>query len=148
MLRSNLLFLHVVSAMGVFAILGMEALALTQVRRAADVPSVRAALGALRLGQRMAGPSLLVLVLSGGYLASAYWHWRGAWMGLGFLGLLVIAAIGRLMTGRTVGRLRAALEAGGEMATVRQARPALQRSFAVRLALLVAIVYLMTVKPG
>jgi hypothetical protein len=148
MLRSNLLFVHVISAMGVFATLGMETLALMQIRRATDITAARTALGTLGAGQRVGGPSIVVLLLSGFYLATAFWHWKGAWIGLGFLGLVLIAAVGGLMTARTVGRLRKALETGGEIAAVQQAHPTLRTSFAARLTLLIAVVYLMTVKPG
>lgn len=148
MLRSNLLFIHVLSAMAMFTMLGMEALGLTQVARATDLASARAALLSLRSRQRGAGLSLLVLFLSGAYLARVFWQWKGAWIGLGLLGLLLLATLGALVSGRTVGRLRAGLERGGDIASIQLSRPRLQRSLVLRLALLVAIVYLMTVKPG
>jgi len=147
MIRSILLFLHVAGAMGVFVALGMEALALAQLRRASNGGATRAALAALGVGQRMAGPSGLLLVLSGLYLATAYWHWQGAWMGLGFLGMLSIGALGGIVTGRTVGRLRKDLE-GSRASTSVAVSPALWTSFALRAALLVAVLFLMTVKPG
>ncbi len=148
MLRSNLLFLHVLSAMALFAALGAEALALAQVRRATDVAAARPVLGALAAGRRLGGVSLAVILLSGMYLATTYWHWKGAWMGLGFLGLALIGAIGSVVTGRIAGRLRTAVENGGQLATVYQAHAALRTSLVVRVGLLVAVAYLMTVKPG
>lgn len=148
MIRSILLFVHVAGAMGVFVALGMEALALAQLRRASNGGAVRAALGALGAGQRLMGPSGLLLVLSGIYLATAYWHWQGAWMGLGFLGMLAIGALGGIMTGRNVGRLRKELDASRASTSSLTVSPALWTSFAIRAALLVAVLYLMTVKPG
>ena len=148
MMRSILLFVHVASAMGVFVALGMEALALAQLRRASNGAGVRAALAAMGGGQRLMGPSGLLLVLSGIYLATAYWHWQGAWMGLGFLGMLSIGAVGGIMTGRNVGRLRKDLDASRSTTTSLAVSPALWTSFAIRAALLVAVLFLMTVKPG
>jgi hypothetical protein len=147
MLRSNLLFIHVVSAMGVFTALGMEALALTQLRRASDGATARAALAALGSGQRVAGLSMLGLILTGFGLAAAYWHWQGAWMGLGLAGVVAIGTIGGLMTGRRVRRLRKSLGEGGMGPSLSEALPVLRTSFVMRAALLAGVVYLMTVKP-
>jgi len=148
MLRSILLFVHVAGAMGVFVALGMEALALAQLKRASNVAGARAGLAALGGSQRIVGPSGLLLVLSGIYLATAYWQWQGAWMGLGFVGMITIGAVGGIMTGRNAGRLRKDLDASrGSTASVTV--PAVfWTSFAIRAALLVAVVFLMTVKPG
>src|SRR5690348_10177843 len=93
MLRSNLPFIHVLGAMGAFAALGIEAMALAQLRRASDDGSARAALAAIGAAQRVFGPSALLLVLSGLYLATVYWHWQGAWIGLGLIGLVSIGAV-------------------------------------------------------
>lgn len=147
MLRYNLLFIHIVSAMGVFTALGVEALALTQLRRASDGATAREALAALGSGQRGGGLSMLVLVLTGMSLATAYWRWQGAWIGLGFLGAIAIGAIGGLMTGRRVSRLRKGLGEGRLGTSLIDALPGLWTSFVMRATLLAGVVYLMTVKP-
>ena len=89
---------------------------------------------------------MLLLLLSGFWLATAYWHWQGAWMGLGFLGLVLIAAVGGLMTGRALRLLSSHLDQPGFDAVLRNAEPALRRSFLIRTVLLAVVVYLMTVK--
>lgn len=147
MLRSYVLFIHVVSAMGIFVALGVEALALGQLRRASDGGALRATLTTLGAGQRVAGPSALLLLLSGLYLATAYWHWEGAWIGCGLLGMVSVGALGGLMTGRGVGRLRNSLDASTS-ASVGEVTQTLRTSLVVRAALLIAVVFLMTVKPG
>jgi hypothetical protein len=148
MLRSNLLFIHVVSAMGIFVALGMEALALAQLRRAADGVTARTTLAALGISQRVGGPSMLLLLLSGLYLATAYWRWEGGWIGVGFLGLVSIGAIGGLMTGRRISRLRKDVQNAGTYSSLVEAGPTLWTSFVLRAALLIGVVFLMTVKPG
>lgn len=148
MLRSYVLFIHVASAMGIFLALGVEASALAQLRRASDAGAVRATLTALGASQRVAGPGALLLLLSGVYLATAYWHWAGAWIGVGLLGLVSIGAVGGLMTGRTVGRLRNSLDSSSTITSLGEARQTLWTSLAVRVALLIAVVFLMTVRPG
>jgi hypothetical protein len=148
MLRSNLLFIHVMSAMGIFLSLGIEGVALAQLRRASDRAAAKAALGSFGVGQRVAGPSMLLLLISGLYLAKAYWQGKGAWIGLGLLGLVVAGALGGAMTGRGTRRLRKALETGSEIAAVGKVDGKLRTSYALRLALFALVVYLMTVKPG
>ena len=147
MLRSNLLFIHVASAMGVFAALGVEALALAHLSRSAGNGMARAALADLGSARRLGGPAMLLLIVSGFWLATAYWHWQGAWMGLGFLGLVAVAAIGGLMTGRAVRRLVPRLNEPGFDDALRKVDPLLRRSLLIRTVLLAAVVYLMTVKP-
>ncbi|MHB1313299.1 MAG: DUF2269 family protein [Gemmatimonadaceae bacterium] len=148
MLRYNLLFIHVASAMGLFTALGMEALALAQLRRAQDAAAARAALAALGSNRRVSGPSMLLLVLSGLALTAAYWRGQGAWIGLGLAGMVAIGAVGGLVTGRRVGRLQQGLAGGEPGASLSEAYPALRASFIMRTALLAGVVYLMTVKPA
>jgi hypothetical protein len=153
MLRSLLLFVHVLSAMGVFAGVGMEGAALWRLRSGAGHDDLGAVLGGFRAAQRVAMPSMLVLLLSGIYLATAYWRWRGPWMGLAFLGIVVMIVVGRVMTGRGLARLaRGVTGPGLDSASARAGDPgldpALRASFVIRTAMLVGIVFLMTVKPG
>lgn len=148
MLRSNLLFFHIASALALFAALGMEMLALAHLRRATSGAPARAALDDLGTARRVGGPAMLLLIASGFWLATAYWHWRGAWMRLGLLGLVLVGAVGALMTGRVVRRLRPLLEQPGFDAGLRDADPALRWSFVIRTVLLAAVAYLMTVKPS
>lgn len=148
MLRSSLLFIHVIAAMGMFAAIGMEAMALAQLRRAPDRPAVRSGLDTLGVSQRVGGPSMLLLVLSGLYLATAYWHWQGAWMGLGFGVFVLIGGLGGQLTGRRVARLRKTLADERSDASLLQFDPVLRTSLTLRTALLAGAVFLMTVKPG
>ncbi len=147
MLRPLLLFLHVASAMGVVAALAVEALALTHLRRATGSSGARAALADLGVARRVEGPSLLLLLVTGFWLATAFWHWQGPWIRAGFLGLVVIGAIGGVMTGRVLRRLARRSEEQTLVAESHDVRHVLLRSFAIRALLLAAVVFLMTVKP-
>ncbi|MEP6622377.1 MAG: hypothetical protein ABJE47_23845 [bacterium] len=147
MLHYSLLFIHVAAAMAIFASLGMEAVALAQLRQATDEPATRASLTTFGWSQRTGGPGGLVLVLSGITLATMYWHWRGAWMGLGFLGMVTAMAVGGIMTRRALKRLPQANNGGRSGALPLDVVPALRQSFAIRVALLTGVVFLMTAKP-
>jgi hypothetical protein len=142
-----IVFLHVASAMGIVASFGIESLVLTQLRAARTATDARTVLSSYRYSQRAGAASLIVTVVTGIYLATAYWGWRGAWMGIGFLTLVAIAIIGATMTGRAVTRLLRvdSVDAGAALPSAFVAR--LRMSFLIRMSLFVGIVFLMTVKP-
>lgn len=148
MLHLLLLFLHVTSAMGIVAGFGIEGLMLLQLRAAGTAEEARRTLANSRYVQRVAGSSLLAAIVTGVYLATAYWGWRGAWMGVAFLTILAIALVGGLMTGGATSR---ALRTPNE-ALAPTAMPALQArlgaSYAIRMGLFLGIVFLMTTKPA
>lgn len=147
MLRLIIVFLHVASAMGIVASFGIESLVLVQLRAARGAADARTVLANFRHSQRAGGGSLLLTVVTGIYLATAYWKWNGAWIGLGFLTLVAIAVVGAMMTGLHVTRfLRANSSAGSTLPSGFVGR--LKMSFAIRMALFFGIVFLMTVKPA
>jgi hypothetical protein len=152
MLRSLVLFLHVSGAMGVFGALAIEGIALLQLRRAVNAQHVAAALSGFRSLRRLGGASLAATILSGMYLASTVWGWRAAWIDVAFPSLIVTAIIGATTTGPRIARLqRAAGAAGLNPARVNLDHAGSDRilwmSFAMRGAILLGIVFLMTVKP-
>ena len=148
MVHLVLLFLHVTAAMGVVAGLGIEGLVLVQFRAARSGSEARSALASTRYVQLIMGSSLLAAIVTGIYLATAYWGWHGAWMGMALLTIVVMGVVGGFMTGRPTMRvLRATGDGLGteEMAAV-QAR--LSLSYIIRLGLFLGIVFLMTTKPA
>ena len=142
-----LLFLHVTAAMGIVAGLGIEGLALAHLRAAGNGEEVREALTSSRYVQRIAGSSLLIAILTGLYMATVYWHWAGAWMGVAMLTIIAMALVGGLMTGRaTLRAMRSSADALSPTAIAAlQAR--LGMSYTIRLGLFLGIVFLMTTKP-
>ena len=148
---SLLVFLHIVGALGLFAGLGLEQAGLLNLRRASTNVQVRewvSLLGALR---RIESPAALLIVTSGFYLVATRWG-HHAWIGLGLLGLVLMAVLGAVVTGRRVTRIRQALPAEDgpieEALRQRLRDPALRTSAALRAALAVGIVFSMSVKPG
>jgi hypothetical protein len=93
------------------------------------------------------GIGLGAAIITGIYLATAYWRWRGAWMGMAIIAIVLIAVVGAFMTGRPTTRLlRSSGEALGafDLATV---HGQLGMSYMIRLGLFLGIVCLMTTKP-
>jgi hypothetical protein len=148
MAHSLLLFLHVASAMSIVAAFGIEMLQLMQLRASRTLADAQAALGGWRYVQRTGGIGLLVTVLTGVSLATIYWGWRGAWMGVAFLTVVAIAIVGATLTGRPIARFQreAAVSPGTSSASA--LHPRLSLSYMIRTALFVGIIYLMTTKPA
>jgi hypothetical protein len=73
MARTVLVFIHVTSAIGVFAALAIEGAVLQQIRRSLDSAQLRVALTGFRLVPHVAIPSLLTTILSGLYLTATVW---------------------------------------------------------------------------
>jgi hypothetical protein len=147
MLHLVMLFLHVTSAMGIVAGLGIEGYGIGQLRAARTVGEVRLALTGSRLVQRVAGLSLLAAIVTGIFLATVYWGWHGAWMGMAILTIVLMALVGGFMTGRpTLRVLRATGDALGP-AEIAALQGRLTMSYLIRLGLFLGIVFLMTTKP-
>jgi hypothetical protein len=143
------LFLHITGALGVFASVALDWVALSGLRRATTVEQAREWLGVYRLLQRVGPLSVALLLVFGLYLAAVAWG-ATAWIAFGFFGLIAIAALGAF-SGVQVGRIAAWAtgERGPLPAATRdvlQSR-ALTLSIRARFALVIAIVLLMTTKP-
>ncbi len=150
-LYSIAVFLHVVGALGLFAALGLEWAGLRNLRRAVSIGQVREWTGLLAAIRSVGGPAGLLLLVTGLYLTATRWGHQ-AWIGLGLLGLLLIAGLGAVLTGRRVGAIARAIppEEGPAPPALRRLLrdPALTRSAWLRTCLALGVVFLMSVKPG
>ena len=150
-LRSLFVFIHVVSAMGVFGTLAIEGALLLRLRRAADTADRLDALSGFRVLRVLAPLSLGPTVMSGMYLVRTVWGWHAAWINVAFASLVLAVVGGVTTTALRVAHLRSA-EGGGLGQSTGQAGyardPILSVSFVMRMAIVVGIVFLMTVKPG
>ena len=145
------LFLHIVGALGLFASLAFEQAALLNLRHASTTPQAREWLSLMRGLQRLQGPSALVLVTTGLYMMITSWRHQ-TWAGLGLVGMVLMAIIGIVVTGRRMKALGRALpvDHGPIPGALRErlADPALGMSASVRVALALGIVFDMSVKPA
>jgi hypothetical protein len=150
---SIFLFLHIVGALGIFASLGIEQAALVNLRRASMNAQAREWLSLLRALQRFMGPSALVLLVTGIYMMVSRWSHQ-TWAGLGLVGMILLALIGAVVTGRRmkpIGQAVFADDATGPLSAAlrdRLADPVLPLSAWARLGLALGIVFDMAVKPG
>jgi putative Mn2+ efflux pump MntP len=148
---SMIRFLHVASAMALFAWLGMEGVVLRQLRSSADGGVMRAAAGQTRAVQLTGMVTTLLALLTGVYLATVEDQWQRRWVVGGLIGLVVVAAIDAAVSAPRVRRVVRAIAtdagAGGGSAAAAAGDPGLVVSYAARVAVLLWIVYLMTVHP-
>jgi hypothetical protein len=145
------LFLHIVGALGLFTSLAFEQAGLYNLRRAQTNAQAREWLALLRALQRIQGPSALVLLATGLYMMASRWSHQ-TWAGLGLVGMVLMAIIGAVVTGRRMKAIGLALPAGdGQLPSALRARlddSALGTSAWVRVALALGIVFNMSVKPA
>jgi peroxiredoxin len=150
-LRSLFVFIHVVSAMGVFGALAIEGALLLRLRHAAGTADMLDALKGFRLLGVLASLSLASTVMSGMYLVRTVWGWRAAWINVAFASLVLAVVAGVTTTALRVAQLRST-EGGGLDQSIGQAGyardPILSVSFVMRTAIFTGIVFLMTGKPG
>lgn len=151
MLYPSLVFLHVVSAMGLFAAIGIETVALRGLRRETTPAGARASIDLFGIGSRVGSVSMLLILTAGIALMVIAWH-RQPWITAAFIGIAAMAVLGGIVSGRRLRRVRASLagETGPQLsAGFMRARSsgALVASQIVRIAIATGIVGLMTVKP-
>ncbi len=145
------LFLHVVGALGLFAVLGLEWAGIYQLRRATEAGQVGEWLRLLSLAARLVGVAAVLTLITGIYMTATRWGPQG-WILVGLAGMVVIAVPGGAVSGRRTGGIaRALAEENGPISTALRGRlhdPALALSLRVRTALFIGIVFLMTTEPS
>ena len=149
-LYSIFVFLHVVGALGLFAGIGLEQVALANLRGCSTIAQARewiALLGGLR---RIDAPSGLLILATGFYMVAARWGHQ-AWIGLAILGMVVMAFLGVALTARRAAAIRKALPdvEGPIPAALRHHLNdrVLRTAASLRAALALGIVFNMSVRP-
>jgi hypothetical protein len=145
------LFLHVMGALGMFGALGIEWAAAGPLQRATDVAQARPLIRVLRSMRRVAGPSAVTLLVTGIYMVATTSAGRQPWIGLGLLGLVLLALLGGGVTGRRMAAIARDVDAAstkGDSPRFRLEDPVLVVSLRLRTAVATGVVFLMTTKPA
>jgi uncharacterized membrane protein len=145
------LFFHFVGLAMLFVGYGLEWIVSAFLRGATTTDQVRAWLRVYRASLPVSGPGLLVLILSGAYLAQVSGAMKNGWMSASFLAIFVALGIGFVLILPRVKAIRGALGEGSAAlpanATALLSTPGLPTLIRVRAMLALGIVYLMTMKP-
>ncbi len=149
---SVVLFLHILGAFGVIAALTLEAIGLRGLRRAARTDEAGMWLSISRgLVLRLAPASLGLILVTGLYMTATAWGWKG-WILVALGSLVLVAVVGAVGTGiRMAGIGPAVGRVSGPLSDEHRRLlqdPVLVTSIRTRLALVLGIVFLMTVKPS
>lgn len=149
-LYSLVLFVHVVSAIGLFIAFSLEAFVSLRIGWAQDAGQMQFFVKAFERLKWIAIPSFAGILLGGLFLAYPYGE-STFWIPTAFVATLAIMAIGGFLTGRKRIRLAKALaKPNAEFAALAaQARAgSLAVSYGLRVGLAFAIVFLMTTQAG
>ncbi len=148
---STVLFIHVISAIGLFIALAAEGGIFFRIRSAQSVEEARFFIRVFQRLRIVAIPSFLGVLVGGMYLASK-WGRGIFWIPLALGATLLIMLIGGFVTGLRIARLRKALssienDASIEALLAMTRDTALLLSYGLRVGLGLGIVFLMTAKP-
>lgn len=145
------LFAHFVGLVALFVGYGLEWTASSLLRRSATSDHARSWLRIYKLSLPISGPGLLILILSGGYMASVTGSMRQGWISGSLLAIIFALGIGFVFILPRVKRIRAALPGSNvdlpQTIIARLQDPMIPTLIRVRFLLALGIVYLMTTKP-
>jgi hypothetical protein len=143
------LFVHVVSALGIFAALTLESAALVRLRRATSASEARGWIEFAPGMPALAIGSPVFLLLSGIFMTGQMSGWMLAWPRVALGALILIGPLGAV-SGRRMRAIRQACAANipNESELIGKLHdPFLKFSMNIRIALVLGIVLLMTAKP-
>jgi hypothetical protein len=145
------LFLHIVGTFGLIASVTLEAIGLRGLRQATQAAEAGTWLAiSRRLVVRLAPASLGTILVTGLYMTAVAWGAKG-WIAVALASLVVLAVIGAIGTGMRMARLEPAInQAQGPLSDELRHRlrdPLLLTSLRVRMAIVLGVAFLMTVKP-
>jgi hypothetical protein len=149
-LYSFVLFAHITGVLAMFACLSLEVLSLSRLRRASTLSEVQLWIEPVPRLSRIALGSLLVILLTGVFLTIQMSGFGLAWLKVTIAAFLLMAPLGAA-SGRRIGYVQR-LSGNGKMNQSEildlLRRPFLKISLAIRIAVFLGIVLLMTAKPG
>src|SRR5947207_8051697 len=88
------LFLHIISAIGICIGISVVLLGVALLRRAQGVEQVRSMLAFVTTAFPIAGFSMLLLLAAGFYLALTAWSLRTSWIAVTLISLVLMIALG------------------------------------------------------
>lgn len=150
LLYSLALFFHILAAFGLIAAITIEAVSQRGLRQATSAEAARIAVRPLSFVPPLGGGSAALILATGIYMMATAWGLRG-WIVIALAGLILNALSGALITRRRMLRLQPVLEGSGPLSAQAQLTlrdPVLLASLRLRLAVLLGILLLMTVKPS
>jgi len=145
------LLFHFVGMVALFVGYGLEWTGSSLLRRATTSDQARFSLGLYRLSMPISGPGLLLLIVTGGYLASVTGAMPQGWISGALLGIVFALGLGFVFILPRVRTIRASIPEGSaplpETAVARASDPMVATLVRIRFLVALGIVALMTTKP-
>ena len=149
-LYTIILFSHLLGALALFIGFGLEWTAVGLLRRSKTSEQARAWLRVYAVSPPISGPALLLLILSGGYLAYLSGLMEQGWIPATLVGIAVVVLFGIAFNMPRLRAIRKALPAGNEPLSASVIallnHPILAMSVRLRTMLALGIVFLMATK--
>ena len=140
------LFVHLTGAVSLFLAFGIEWAAISFLGKSTSPTEAQSWLRLARLGPLINGPALLVVILSGGYLASILSAFKQGWIPGSFVGIAVVALFGGAINAPKMRAIRLAIPEGGEKLAKALRSKALPISVRLRTFAALSIVFMMATK--
>ena len=140
------LFLHLTSVVTLFLAFGIEWAAISFLGKATSPAEAQTWLRLGRLAPLINGPALLVVILSGGYLASIIRAFKQGWIPASFIGIAVVALLGAAINVPKMRAIRLAIPQGGDALSAALQTKLLPVSVRLRTFVALGIVFIMGAK--
>ena len=151
MIRSLVLFTHVVGVLALFVGLGLERIGLDGIQRSTTRAEALPWLQLIAIVPRLFGTALAAIVVSGFYLGARVGVLGNDWMRASYGALLLMAIVGGPVSRsplRALTRVADVAVDGTQALRAAAANPILRLSLRIRVAFGLAIVFLMIAKPA
>lgn len=145
-LYALILFVHLTGVVTLFLAFGIEWAAISFLRKANSPEEAQTWLRLGRLAPLVNGPALLVVILSGGYLASIISAFKQGWIPASFIGIAVVAALGGAINAPKMRAIRLAIPQGGAVLSAALRTKLLPVSVRLRTFATLGIVFMMAAK--
>ncbi len=144
------LFLHIISAMGIFIGLGMEGLTLRHLADAETGSQALAWTNSTKIMRNVFAISSVLLLLSGIYLEEAVWGWT-AWVIAGLILLVALSGYGNTSAKKIMANVNSLSKNNEPIPPEIKNKisdPTYLRMLKLRLPVAAGIIFIMTMKPG
>ncbi len=145
-LYSLILFVHLTGVVALFLAFGLEWAAISFLGKANSPAEAQTWLRLGRLGPLINGPALLLVILSGGYLASIINAFKQGWIPASFIGIAVVALLGGVINVPKMRAIRLTIPQGGDALSTALRTKLLPVSVRLRTFAALGIVFMMAAK--
>ena len=143
------LFLHITGALLLVAAMSLEWLGVFNLRKSDSAENIRESIKLYSTISKAGGVSMILILFPGIYMMSA-WRDNASWIIIGFVGLILLGAIGGIITGRKMRGLKKMLSGNKvESIIIKSGLPinSFLFSIKIRTMILFGVVFMMSVKP-